>query len=456
MKTCVENATVITCRGDEPELLADHSLVFEGGVITELGPAGEIEAALRDEPNVERINGRHHLVVPGLVNTHHHLYQSLTRCFPGAQDAGLFDWLAALYTRWRRVTHESVKLAAQVSIAELLLSGCSTTSDHFYMFPQGSDARLESVLEAAADLGIRIHACRGSMSLGQSRGGMPPDDCTQTETDILQDCERVVNAYHDPDPLAMRRIDLAPCSPFSVSPELLKDTARYARSRKLLLHTHAAETLDEEEYCRSQFGMRPIQYLLEHGWLRSDVYLAHCVQLNEQDIADLASTHTGIVHCPCSNMRLGSGIAPVAKLLNSGAKVSVAVDGSSSNDGSQLLAEARQALMLQRVTAGAGAFRAADAFKLVTTGAAAVLNRDVLGKLQPGFAADLAMFRTDDIALAGAVAQDPLAALVLCHAGRADRVIVNGKTVVHNGQLANHDERKLAADLNQVVRQAFL
>jgi cytosine/adenosine deaminase-related metal-dependent hydrolase len=452
MKTCIRQTTIITFRDGEPAVLADHSVVFVDGVITEVGPSSDIDGAFRGEPDTEQIDGAGHLVVPGFINTHHHLYQSLTRCLPEAQNVGLFDWLTALYARWRHLNHESVRQAARVSIAELLLSGCTTTSDHFYLFPQGSDVRMESVLESADEMGIRIHACRGSMSVGQSRGGLPPDDCTELEVDILKDYDRVVDAYHDPDPFSMRRIDLAHCSPFSISSELLKDTARYGRSKKLLLHTHAAETGEEEEYCRRRFHMRPVQYLMECGWLGHDVYLAHCVHLSEQEIADIVSTRTGVAHCPCSNMRLGSGTAPVAQLLRQGAKVGLAVDGSSSNDGGHLLGEARQALLLQRVLRGARSFRPADAFKMATTGGASVLNRRRLGRIELGYAADLTMYRIDDIALAGAATHDPLGALMLCRVGRADRVIVKGKTVVRDGHLVHFDERKLAADLNQTAR----
>lgn len=460
MNTFIHDTTVITCRGNEPVVLNGHSIIIEGNRIAWVGPAADVEAARRGAGDaspapIERIDGRNHIVIPGLVNTHHHLYQSLTRGLKCVQDAKLFDWLTALYTRWRHIDHHAVKLAAQVSIAELLLSGCTTTSDHFYIFPQGTDARVESVLEAADILGIRIHACRGSMSVGTSRGGLPPDDCVQDERAIMRDCQRVIAAWHDADELAMRRIDLAPCSPFSISRGLLEETARFARAHRVLLHTHAAETLDEQTYCLEKFGCRPIPYLRDCGWLGPDVYLAHCVHLDDADVAALVETRTGIAHCPCSNMRLGSGIPPVADLVARGAKVGLGVDGSSSNDGGHLLGEARQALLLQRVGGGAGALGVADAFRLATTGGSAVLNRDKLGRIAPGMAADLAMFRRDVVELAGAVAQDPLGALLLCRVGRADRVIVNGRTVVEDGHLAALDERKLAADLNQLVAERF-
>jgi cytosine/adenosine deaminase-related metal-dependent hydrolase len=390
-------------------------------------------------------------VIPGLVNTHHHLYQSLTRALRPVQDLELFDWLRGLYTRWRRIDAHAVRLASSVSIAELLLSGCTTTSDHFYLIPRGSDVQHEAVLEAAEALGIRIHLCRGSMSLGESKGGLPPDSCTEDESEILTDCVRLIEAYHDPDPLAMRRIDLAPCSPFNVSPELFRDTRDLARQYGVLLHTHAAETLDEERYCLDRFGRRPIPHLSECGWLGNDVYLAHCVCLHDEDIELLASTGTGIAHCPTSNMRLGSGVAPIPRLLAAGATIGLAVDGSSSNDGGNLLAEARQAMLLQRVTGGAGAMSVAQAFAMATTGGAAVLGREAIGRIEVGAAADIAMYRMDDVALAGAAAQDALGALLLCNVPRADCVWVGGVPVVLGGRLTRIDGRKLACDLNQLV-----
>jgi cytosine/adenosine deaminase-related metal-dependent hydrolase len=449
------DTTIVTCVGDDPVVFENHSIVLEANVITQVGPTADLERELGKRDDLERFDGSRHVVIPGLINTHHHLYQSLTRGLACVQNAELFDWLTELYTRWRNLSHETVKLAAQVSIGELLLSGCTTTSDHFYIFPQNTDVRVESVLEAASSLGMRIHVCRGSMSVGKSSGGLPPDDCVQDERTIMQDCARAIDAFHDADPMSMVRIDLAPCSPFSISPELLRETATFARERGVLLHTHAAETLDEERYCVERFGKRPIDYLAECGWLGDDVYLAHCVHLSKDDIKLLAKTKTGVAHCPCSNMRLGSGVPAIADLLREGVRVGLGVDGSSSNDGGHVLAEARQALLLQRVDGGAAAMTTADAFRMATIGGAQLLGRKTLGRIAPGFAADLAMYRTDDIALAGAVAQDPMGALMLCHVGRADRVYVNGRVVVDQGQLAMQDERKLARDLNKIVAQQF-
>ncbi|MHC4089147.1 MAG: 8-oxoguanine deaminase [Planctomycetota bacterium] len=451
MTTLITNATLVTVRDGEAVILRDHAVLIEDGVIRAVTESGAASSNGIDEI----IDARNHVVIPGLINTHHHLYQSLTRGLVAVQNAPLFTWLTGLYSRWRRMDNEAVKLGASVSIAELLLSGCTTTSDHFYVFPPGSGLRMEAALEAADELGIRIHACRGSMSVGQSSGGLPPDDCVEGEDDILTDCQRVIDEFHDPSPYAVRRIDLAPCSPFSISPELLRDTRDLARERSVLLHTHAAETLDEERYCVDRFGRRPMAFLADHGWLGEDVYLAHCVHLSDDEIDLLAETQTGISHCPCSNMRLGSGVAPVARLIEPGAKVGIGVDGSSSNGGGNLLAEARQALLLQRVGGGPAAITTAQAFELATTGGAAVLGRQRLGRIEPAMAADLVMYRKDDIALAGAIAQDPLGALMLCHAPRPDRVIVAGQTVVSEGHLANADEHALASQLNELVTKTF-
>ncbi len=451
MITLVRNTTVITCRDRDPVVLAAHDVLVQGGVIQAVQPTGSIDGRKVDA----LVEGGRHLVIPGMINTHHHLYQTLTRGLKAAQNAPLFAWLTELYTRWQHVDYRAVKIAAKVSIAELLLSGCTTTSDHFYLFPAGSDVRLEAVLEAAEELGIRIHGCRGSMTLGRSAGGLPPDNCTERDDAVLADCQRVAEQFHDPDPLAMRKIDLAPCSPFNVTTALFCETQKLARSLGLLLHTHAAETRAEESFCLERFGVRPIQYLEQHGWLGPDVYLAHCVHLNDDEIRLLSSTQTGVACCPSSNMRLSSGIPPACRLLAAGAKVGLGVDGSSSNDGGNMIGEARQALLLQRVLGSPEQFTVADAFRAATRGGADCLNRPALGRLEAGAAADLAMFRRDDIALAGAVEQDPLAALMLCHAPRADKVMVAGQWVVNDGQLTRVDQWTLADALNTIVAERF-
>ena len=492
----VHKTTIITPSGDALRTLHNHSLVFDDCRVVELGPATDFQPRIAAGEFDQVIAGERYLVIPGLVNTHHHLYQSLTRCLPAAQNERLFDWLLKLYDRWRHLDYEAVNVAAKVSIAELLLHGCTTTSDHFYMFPRGGDVKIEAVLDAAEEFGIRLHLCRGAMTLGQSRGGLPPDDCVEDDQDVLADCQRVLDAYHDTSDYALRRIDLAPCSPFNCTRELLRDTVVLARERDgVLLHTHLAETLDEERYCLERYNCRPLQFLADLNFLGPDVYLAHCVHLNDDEIGLLAKTSTGVSHNPSSNLRLGSGIAPIRKLLAAGVRVGLGVDGSSSNDGGNLLGEAKQALLAARtpaavpksaegrvpcpspLKAGAGMpgtmpksagggsghasgdagqlFPVADAFKLATVGGAACLNRPVLGHLNPGAAADFAMFRADDIALAGAIAQDPLAALILCAAPRADRVYIAGREVVRDGCITALDENSLAEQLNELVAARF-
>ncbi|MCK4343028.1 MAG: amidohydrolase family protein [Phycisphaerae bacterium] len=487
MNTIIHDTTIVSPLGGQVRVRHHHSLVLEAGRVAALAPARHFDRRLADDEFDEIIRGERYVVIPGLVNTHHHLYQSLTRCLPAAQNDRLFDWLLKLYERWRHLDYHAVHMAAQVSIAELLLHGCTTTSDHFYMLPPGSDVRMEAVLDAAAELGIRLHLCRGSMSLGQSGGGLPPDDCVERDADVLADCQRVLDQYHDKSALALRRIDLAPCSPFNVTRELMRDTRDLARQHGVLLHTHLAETLEEEAYCLEKYGCRPVRYLEDLDWLGPDVYLAHCVYLNDEEIALLAQTKTGVSHNPTSNLRLGSGIAPLRKLLAAGVPVGLGVDGSSSNDGGNLLAAAKQTLLLARVlpvlegtkgprnqrTDGDEGPRAsaradvlvektpeplmpvAEAFKLATIGGAACLRREELGHLNPGAAADLAMFRTDDIALAGAFAQDPLAALILCDAPRADRVFVAGREVVRDGRIVALDETALGAEFNDLVAKRF-
>jgi len=495
----IHNTTVITPSGEAVRTLHQHSLVFDDGEVLELGPASTLQRRIAAGEFDEVVGGNRHVVIPGLVNTHHHLCQSLTRCLPSAQNERLFNWLLKLYEYWRRLDYQAVNVAAKVSIGELLLHGCTTTSDHFYIFPRGGDAKMEAVLDAAEELGIRLHLCRGSMTMGQSRGGWPPDDCVEDDEAVLADCQRALEKYHDTSAYAMRRVDLAPCSPFNCTRELLRDTVVLAREHDgVLLHTHSAETLDEERFCLERYGCRPVRLLADLDFLGPDVYLAHCVHLNDEEIALLAKTRTAVSHNPSSNMRLGSGIAPLRKLLDAGVRVGLGVDGSSSNDGSNLLAEARQALLVARVLQAledrsearsqgsvtlreewarertnrelevvpgrqrgralhnaAPLFPVVDAFKLATVGGASCLNRPVLGHLNSGAAADFAMFRTDDVALAGAFAQDPLAALLLCATPRADRVYVAGREVVRDGRIVALDENRLAEQMNQIVETRF-
>ena len=395
-------------------------------------------------------------VIPGLINTHHHLYQSLTRCLKSVQNAKLFDWLLGLYDFWQRLDFDAVKFGSQVSMAEMLLSGCTTTNDMFYVYPRESDVKAEAVIEAAAEIGMRIHAGRGSMSLGRSKGGLPPDDVVQDETSIVRDCERVIDKFHDPKPGAMTRIDLMPCSPFSITFDLLKETRALAKACRVLCHTHVAETQDETDFCLKKFKKRPADYLMSADWIGPDVSWAHCVCLNDAEVKLIADTGTAVAHCPSSNMILGSGIPPVCEMMRAKATVGLGVDGSSSNNGAHVLAEARQALLLQRVKNGADSFTPEDALRLATLGGAKLFNRtDELGNVAAGYAADVSIFDLNTVEYAGAAVQDPLGALMMCHAQRAKFVIVNGRVVVKYGQIATVNTQQLVTRVNDIVRKRF-
>jgi 8-oxoguanine deaminase len=375
----------------------------------------------------------HAVAIPGLVNTHHHLYQTLTRAYGPAADAELFDWLRALYPIWARMDEEAVHVASLAGMAELLLSGCTTTSDHHYVFPRGHGGLIEAQIDAARCIGIRFHPTRGSMSVGRSKGGLPPDSLVQSEQRILQDCERLIGKYHDPAPGSMLRMAIAPCSPFSVSPRLMEASARLAQRYGMRLHTHLAETRDEEAYCVTRFGKRPLDLLEDVGWLNGDTWLAHGIHFNRAEVSRLGRAGVGIAHCPTSNMRLGSGCAPVLALQRAGCPVGLGVDGSASNDSSDMLAEARQALLLQRLRNGAKAFGVGDALRMATMGGARCLGRDDIGSLEPGKRADVAMF---DLRRAGySGAGDAVSALLLCAPSRVETLIVEGRVVVDGGEL---------------------
>jgi 8-oxoguanine deaminase len=373
------------------------------------------------------------VAVPGLVNTHHHLCQTLTRAHPRAANAKLFDWLTTLYPVWARMDEEAVHLAALVGMAELMLSGCTTTSDHHYLFPRGETRLIDAEVAAARRIGIRFHATRGSMSVGRRQGGLPPDDVVQDEDTILADSERVIRTYHDPKPGAMLRVGLAPCSPFSVSERLMRATAELAERHDVRLHTHLAETKDEEEYCLRRFKRRPVQFLADAGWISDRVWVAHGVHFNRSEIRRLGRAHVGVAHCPTSNMRLGSGISPVHALAAAGCPVGLGVDGSASNDGSHMLAEARQALLLGRVARGADAVKVDEALRMATVAGAACLGRDDIGRLEVGARADMALFDLRDVGYSGA--GDPLLGLLLCAPTRVHTLVVDGQLVVENGEL---------------------
>lgn len=452
MKLLIKNGHVIRWSADgRVEQLESHHVLIEGNRIRDV----VANVPKEFEPN-ETIDATGCAVIPGLINTHHHLYQSLTRCLKSVQNAKLFDWLVGLYDLWRRLDYDTVKLGSQISMAEMLLSGCTTTNDMFYVYPSESNVRAEAVIEGAHELGMRIHAGRGSMSLGRSKGGLPPDDVVQDESTILKDSGRVIEKFHDAKPYAMTRVDLMPCSPFSITFDLLKETRALAKTYGVLCHTHVAETMDEEKFCIEKFGKRPADYMAAANWLGHDVSWAHCVCLNQSEIKLLAATRTGIAHCPSSNMILGSGIPPVCEMLRAKATVGLGVDGSSSNNGAHLLGEARQALLLQRVKNGAESFSAEDALRIATVGGATLLNRsDELGNLAPGYAADIAIFDLNTVEFAGAAAQDPLGALMMCHSPRAKYVLVNGKLVVKYGQVATVGTQNLVTRMNELVRQRF-
>lgn len=391
------------------------------------------------------------VALPGLVNTHHHMYQSLTRAIPGAQDAELFGWLRRLYPIWAGLTPEMIKISTLTAMAELILSGCTTSSDHLYLYPNGS--RLDDSIEAAATIGMRFHAARGSMSVGESQGGLPPDRLVENEASILKDTQRLIETWHDPKRHAMQRIVVAPCSPFSVSRELMRDAAEMARSYGVSLHTHLAENDNDVAYSREKFGMTPAEYAESLGWVGHDVWHAHCVKLDAPGIGLFARTGTGVAHCPCSNMRLASGIAPIPAMREAGVNVGLGVDGCASNDAAHLLGEARQAMLLARVGFGPAAMNARQALELATLGGAKVLGRDDIGALAPGMSADLVAFATGGLDLAGAAVHDPVAALVFCTPQSVRHSIINGKPVVADGQLLPLDLQPLVATHNRLARQ---
>lgn len=453
----VRNAhTLVTMDGERREIRGGALLVRDR-TFARVGTTAELDAALEREPELtENLTvldlGDRHLLLPGLVNTHHHFYQSLTRVIPGAQDGTLFEWLTSLYPIWARFTPAAIAVSAQLAAAELLLSGCTTSSDHLYLFPNG--CRLDDEIAAIADTGLRFHACRGSMSRGKSQGGLPPDSLVEAEADILKDSQRLIEQYHDPQPHAMLRIALAPCSPFSVSPDLMRASAEMARQYPgVRLHTHLAENAADLDYSREVFDMTPGEYAESVGWLGDDTWHAHCVRLDDAAIARFAATGTGVAHCPCSNMRLGSGLAPIKFMGDRGVPVGLGVDGSASNDSGHLLNEARTALLLARVREGdAAAMSARQALELATLGGARVLGRDDIGAIAPGKSADFIAIDLDRLSLAGAL-HDPVAALLFCQIDRVDYSYVNGRPVVAEGRLQTLDPRTLIATANRLARQ---
>ncbi len=435
--------------------IRDGGLFIRDGWIEAVGPT---ETLPETADEVLDLSG--HAVLPGLVNTHHHLYQTLTRAVPGAQNAHLFDWLVALYPIWARLTPQGIRASTLVGLAELALSGCTTAADHHYIYPPG--CRLDDQIEAATEIGIRFHASRGSMSLGESSGGLPPDRVVEDESVVLQDSLRLVEAFHDSSPGAMLRIVLAPCSPFSVTPDLMRESAKLARATGVQLHTHLSETLDEERFCVERFGLRPVAYMESLDWLGEDVWFAHAVHVNDREVSTFARSGSGVAHCPSSNMRLASGIAPVATYRANGVNVGLGVDGSASNDGSHLLAEVRQAMLLSRLATAQGAELDAaplmtprDALELGTLGGAAVLGRTDIGSLAPGKCADFFAVDLNRVQYAGAL-HDPVAAVVMCAPQQSAYTMVNGRFVVREGRLTTIDLEAVVEEHGRIARQMVL
>lgn len=424
----LKNADVLVTMDEARREIRDGAVFIRDGVIEAVGASAELPTSA---DQVISLAGC--VALPGLVNTHHHMYQSLTRAVPGAQDAELFAWLRRLYPIWAGLTPEMIRVSTLTAMAELILSGCTTSSDHLYLYPNG--CRLDDSIDAATTLGMRFHAARGSMSVGESAGGLPPDALVEDEAAILADTRRLIETWNDPARHAMTRIVVAPCSPFSVSRDLMRESAALARSYGVSLHTHLAENDNDVAYSREQFQMTPAQYAEALGWVGSDVWHAHCVKLDAPGIGLFARTGTGVAHCPCSNMRLASGIAPIPALRDAGVAVGLGVDGSASNDGAQLLGEARQAMLLARVAYGPAALSARQSLELATLGGARVLGRDDIGALAPGMSGDVVAFALDGLAFAGAAVHDPVAALLFCSPQNVSHSIINGRPVVSDGQL---------------------
>jgi len=452
----VKNSTVLVTMDDHRREISDGGLFIRDGFIEQVGSTAELPK-IADEV----LDLSDHIVLPGLINTHHHFYQTLTRVVPAAQDANLFNWLKTLYPIWARMTPQDIRISTQTALAELALSGCTAASDHLYIFPNGS--RLDDEILAGREVGLRLHASRGSMSLGESKGGLPPDRVVEDEEYILRDSQRLIETYHDPNPGAYIRIVLAPCSPFSVTGELMRQSASLAREYGVNLHTHLAETQDEEIFCQELFGHRPVAYMESLSWVGPDVWFAHSVHVNQDEIGVYARTGCGVAHCPTSNMRLASGIAPVLKMLQAGVKVGLGVDGSASNDGSNLLEEARQAMMVARVQAGLqGASRseagtaplmtARQALEIGTRGSAAVLGRNDLGSLEAGKCADFFAIDLNRLDYAGAL-HDPVAAVIFCAPVRVDYTVVGGKVVVEECHLRTIDLPELVENHNRAARR---
>lgn len=447
MKSILIKGGYIFSANEKREEFKDYDILIEGPEIKKI-------AKKIDKKADYIINAKNCVITPGFVNTHHHLYQTMTRNIPQVQDAKLFDWLIFLYEVWKNLDEKWVYNSTQLGLGELLLTGCTTSSDHLYLFPKkASPYLIDCEIEAAREIGMRFVATRGSMSRSKKNGGLPPQDIVQDEDTIMKDCERLVKKYHDTSKFSMTNIALAPCSPFSVTTELLKLSAQMAEKWNLRLHTHLAETIDEEEYCLKLHKKRPLEYMESVGWLNGRAWFAHCIYIDEKEAKKMGKTKTGVAHCPSSNLRLGSGIAPIRMFLNNNVDVSIAVDGSASNDMSNMLMEVRQAMLVSRVKDKVNSMPARDALYLASKGGAKVLGRDDIGEISVGKAADIAIWDISNIEFAGSI-YDPIASLVFCGISQKTKyTIVNGKIVVKDGKLVNIDERKLRKESDKIVKK---
>ena len=447
----IKNVTVLVTMDDQRREISGGGLFVRDGRIELVGETSDLPGEADEVYDL-----KDHILLPGLINTHHHFYQTLTRVVPAAQDVNLFSWLKTLYPIWASLTPEAIRISTQTALAELALSGCTTASDHLYIFPNGS--RLDDEIIAGRETGLRLHASRGSMSLGESKGGLPPDRVVEEEPQILKDSQRLIEEYHDPNWGAMTQIVLAPCSPFSVTADLMRESAVLAREYGVCLHTHLEETQDEEQFCRENFGYGPIEYMQILNWVGEDVWFAHSVHVDQEDIDLYARTGCGVAHCPSSNMRLASGLAPVMDMLMSGVRVGLGVDGSASNDSSHMLGEARQAMLVARLNAGLkgasltsegapGLMTARQALEIATRGGAAVLKREDIGSLEPGKCADFFAINLNRLDYAGAL-YDPVAAVIFCSPLHVDYTVVAGKFIVKDGHFITLDLPKLIEDHN--------
>lgn len=452
----VRHADVLVTMDKSRQEIEDGGLYIVDGFVHQVGSSIDLP-----ETADQVIDLRGHVVLPGLINTHHHFYQTLTRAIPAAQDANLFTWLKTLYPIWSRMNPEDIYISTQTALAELALSGCTTASDHLYIFPNG--CRLDDEIAGAREVGLRLHASRGSMSLGESQGGLPPDRVVDSETHILSDSQRLIEQYHDSSPGSMLQIVLAPCSPFSVTGLLMRESAKLARQYGVQLHTHLAETEDEEAFCLSKFGYKPVAYMQSLDWVGDDVWFAHSVYVNQEEIDLYAQTGCGVAHCPSSNMRLASGIAPIYEMLNAGVHVGLGVDGSASNDSSNMIMEARLAMLLSRVREGERGFSlsspnsnplmsARKALEIGTIGGAEVLGRSDIGSLEVGKCADFIAFNLNRLEFAGGI-HDPAAAPIFCCSPKVDWNIVHGRVIVKEGQLVTVDVHSLVEKHNQAAKR---